>query len=130
VFDDFDDAVPVRLYPPPLHMLYGDHGTRLPSRIVYAMAVSSDGSRIFLRWRVAIHWNPGVNGLFGVWVMELTRAALSSDEVPALSIGGDFTRVGPARLHRLQLQGPTPFSYVKATELARVMSGLVTTGAS
>jgi hypothetical protein len=43
-------------------------------------------------------WNPGANGHFGVWALGLTRTSLSSDAAPALSVGGDFTRVnGQAR---------------------------------
>lgn len=38
-------------------------------------------------------WNPTANGAFGVWAMGLTASALSPDAAPALSIGGDFTRV-------------------------------------
>ena len=38
-------------------------------------------------------WNPGANGPVGVWTIGLTRTALSPDAAPALSIGGDFTRV-------------------------------------
>jgi hypothetical protein len=39
-------------------------------------------------------WNPGANGPFGVWAITLTRTAVSADEPQALSIGGDFSRVG------------------------------------
>jgi hypothetical protein len=39
-------------------------------------------------------WNPGANGPFGVWALALTRTAVSPDEPQALSVGGDFTRVG------------------------------------
>jgi hypothetical protein len=39
-------------------------------------------------------WNPGASGSFGVWAMGLTRTSLSPNTAPALSIGGDFTRVG------------------------------------
>jgi hypothetical protein len=39
-------------------------------------------------------WNPGANGPFGVWALALTRTPLSPEASPALSIGGDFTRVG------------------------------------
>jgi hypothetical protein len=43
-------------------------------------------------------WNPGANGPFGVWALALTRTPVSQEAVPALSIGGDFTRVaGVAR---------------------------------
>ena len=38
-------------------------------------------------------WNPGANGAFGVWALALTRTPLSPGEPPALSAGGDFTRV-------------------------------------
>jgi hypothetical protein len=41
-------------------------------------------------------WNPGANGSYGVWAIGLTRTALSPDAAPALSIGGDFTRVAGA----------------------------------
>lgn len=41
-------------------------------------------------------WNPGANGTYGVWAFGLTRTALSPDAVPALSVGGDFTRTGGA----------------------------------
>jgi hypothetical protein len=39
-------------------------------------------------------WNPGANGPFGVWALALTRTSVSPDEPQALSVGGDFTRVG------------------------------------
>ncbi len=39
-------------------------------------------------------WNPGANGSFGVWALALTRTSVSPDATPALSIGGDFSRVG------------------------------------
>jgi hypothetical protein len=39
-------------------------------------------------------WNPGANGAYSVWTMGLTVTPLSPNAVPALSIGGDFTRVG------------------------------------
>lgn len=43
-------------------------------------------------------WNPGVNGNWGVWAFGLTRTSVSPSEPPALSVGGDFTRVaGQAR---------------------------------
>ena len=41
-------------------------------------------------------WNPGANGSYGVWAIGLTKTALSPNAVPALSIGGDFTRVAGA----------------------------------
>jgi hypothetical protein len=41
-------------------------------------------------------WNPGANGSYGVWAFGLTRTALSPNQPPALSVGGDFTRVGGA----------------------------------
>jgi len=41
-------------------------------------------------------WNPGVNGSYGVWAFGLTRTALSPTAVPALTVGGDFTRAGGA----------------------------------
>ena len=41
-------------------------------------------------------WNPGANGSYGVWAIGLTRTPLSPDAEPALSIGGDFTRVAGA----------------------------------
>jgi hypothetical protein len=39
-------------------------------------------------------WNPGANGSYGVWAFGLTRTPLSPNAVPALSVGGDFTRTG------------------------------------
>ena len=39
-------------------------------------------------------WDPGANGPFGVWALALTQTAVSPSEPPAVSIGGDFTRVG------------------------------------
>lgn len=43
-------------------------------------------------------WDPGANGSYGVWAFGLTRTPLSPDQPPALSVGGDFTRVaGVAR---------------------------------
>jgi hypothetical protein len=39
-------------------------------------------------------WNPGAAGPFGVWALALTRTPLSPNEPQALSIGGDFSRVG------------------------------------
>lgn len=41
-------------------------------------------------------WNPGANGTYGVWAFGLTRTSLSPDAQPALSVGGDFTRVAAA----------------------------------
>lgn len=41
-------------------------------------------------------WNPGANGTYGVWAFGLTRTPQSPDAVPALSVGGDFTRVAGA----------------------------------
>lgn len=38
-------------------------------------------------------WNPGANGPFGVWALGLTRTPVSPGATPALSIGGDFSRV-------------------------------------
>jgi hypothetical protein len=38
-------------------------------------------------------WNPGAPGPFGVWTIGLTRTPLSPNATPALSIGGDFSRV-------------------------------------
>ena len=42
---------------------------------------------------VITDWNPGANGSFGVWAMGLTVTPTSPDAAPALTIGGDFTRV-------------------------------------
>jgi len=41
-------------------------------------------------------WNPGANGTYGVWALELTRTPTSPEAAPALSVGGDFTRVAGA----------------------------------
>lgn len=38
-------------------------------------------------------WDPGANGHFGVWALAMTRTPLSPAATPALSAGGDFTRV-------------------------------------
>jgi hypothetical protein len=67
----------------------GGHFDTLPeaklSRLALASFLPQNGQ--------ATEWNPGANGPFGVWAIGLTRTMLSPDAVPALSIGGDFTRV-------------------------------------
>lgn len=68
----------------------GGHFDTLPEAKLERMALASfrpsDGT--------ATAWNPGANGPYGVWAIGLTRTGLSADQAPALSIGGDFTRVG------------------------------------
>jgi hypothetical protein len=67
----------------------GGHFNTLPEAKLNRLALAS-----FLpATGVATAWDPGANGSFGVWAMGLTRSALSPNAVPALSIGGDFTRV-------------------------------------
>jgi hypothetical protein len=67
----------------------GGHFNTLPEAKLNRLALAS-----FLPQNgQATGWDPGANGSFGVWAMGLTRTALSPDAVPALSIGGDFTRV-------------------------------------
>jgi Domain of unknown function (DUF5122) beta-propeller len=70
----------------------GGHFTTLPeaklNRVHLASFLTVDGQ--------ATDWNPGANGSYGVWAIGLTRTALSPGAVPALSIGGDFTRVAGA----------------------------------
>lgn len=41
-------------------------------------------------------WNPGANGSYGVWAFGLPPALQSPNALPALSVGGDFTRVAGA----------------------------------
>jgi hypothetical protein len=41
-------------------------------------------------------WNPGANGSYGVWAFGLTRTPQSPAATPALSVGGDFTRIANA----------------------------------
>jgi hypothetical protein len=67
----------------------GGHFNTLPEAKLNRLALAS-----FLPQNgQATAWDPGANGSFGVWAMGLTRTALSPNAVPALSIGGDFTRV-------------------------------------
>jgi hypothetical protein len=70
----------------------GGHFANLPEakleRVHVASFLTADGT--------PSSWNPGANGSYGVWAIGLTRTALSPDAVPALSIGGDFTRVAGA----------------------------------
>jgi hypothetical protein len=70
----------------------GGHFDTMPEAKLNRLALASfdpaDGS--------VTTWNPGANGPFGVWTLGLTRTALSPGAVPALSAGGDFTRVGGA----------------------------------
>jgi hypothetical protein len=67
----------------------GGHFNTMPEfkldRLALASFLPADGS--------PTAWNPGANGSFGVWALGLTRTALGPNEPPALSIGGDFTRV-------------------------------------
>ena len=68
----------------------GGHFNTLPEAKLERDAIASfhpaDGQ--------ATSWNPGANGSFGVWALAMTRTAVSPGAAPALSIGGDFTRVG------------------------------------
>jgi hypothetical protein len=68
----------------------GGHFNTLPeaklNRVALASFLPGDGT--------PTAWNPGANGPFGVWALALTRTAVSPDQPQALSIGGDFTRVG------------------------------------
>jgi hypothetical protein len=68
----------------------GGHFNNLPefklARVALASFLPADGT--------PTDWNPGANGPFGVWALGLTRTAVSPGAVPALSVGGDFTRVG------------------------------------
>jgi hypothetical protein len=69
----------------------GGHFNNLPEakleRVALASFYPEDG--------VTTPWNPGANGPFGVWAIALTQTSPQSpDAVPALSIGGDFTRAG------------------------------------
>lgn len=70
----------------------GGHFTTLPeaklNRVHLASFLTANGT--------PTAWNPGANGSYGVWAIGLTRTALSPNAVPALSIGGDFTRVAGA----------------------------------
>jgi len=67
----------------------GGHFNTIPeaklNRVALASFDPADG--------VATGWNPGAPGAFGVWALALTTTALSPNAAPALSIGGDFTRV-------------------------------------
>jgi hypothetical protein len=68
----------------------GGHFNTLPEFKLNRLALAS-----FLPENGAVTtWNPGANGPFGVWALGLTRTPLSPGEPAALSIGGDFTRVG------------------------------------
>lgn len=68
----------------------GGHFNTLPesklNRLALASFLPDDGT--------PTAWNPGANGPFGVWALALTQTAVSPDQPQALSIGGDFTRVG------------------------------------
>jgi hypothetical protein len=68
----------------------GGHFNTLPeaklNRLALASFVPADGA--------PTAWNPGANGPFGVWAIGPAVTVLSPDAVPALSIGGDFSRVG------------------------------------
>lgn len=67
----------------------GGHFNTLPEAKLNRLAIAS-----FLPANgQATSWDPGASGSFGVWAIALTRTALSPNAVPALSIGGDFTRV-------------------------------------
>jgi hypothetical protein len=67
----------------------GGHFNTIPesklNRVALASFLPADGQ--------PTNWNPGAPGAFGVWALGLTRTPLSPNAVPALSIGGDFTRV-------------------------------------
>lgn len=67
----------------------GGHFNTLPEFKLSRVALAS-----FLPDGTPTAWNPGANGSFGVWALGLTRTATSPGEPPALSVGGDFTRVG------------------------------------
>ena len=68
----------------------GGHFNTLPEAKVDRIALAS-----FLPANGAVTaWNPGANGSFGVWALGFTQTPLSADQPQALSIGGDFTRVG------------------------------------
>ncbi|MFZ2502505.1 MAG: hypothetical protein WAW88_07540 [Nocardioides sp.] len=69
----------------------GGHFNNLPEAKVERVALASfnpaDGA--------VTAWNPGANGPFGVWAIAMTNTTPQSpNATPALSIGGDFTRVG------------------------------------
>lgn len=68
----------------------GGHFNTLPEEKLNRVALASFATQT----GQATAWNPGANGSFGVWAMGLTDTALTPSAVPALSIGGDFTRVG------------------------------------
>jgi len=73
----------------------GGHFTNLPEA-----KLSRPGMASFLPGNgTPTTWNPSVSVThFGVWAIGLTRTPLSPEATPALSIGGDFTRVnGQAR---------------------------------
>jgi hypothetical protein len=70
----------------------GGHFTNLPEAKLERVHVAS----FLTATGTPTSWNPGANGSYGVWAIGLTRTALSPDAVPALSIGGDFTRVAGA----------------------------------
>lgn len=65
----------------------GGHFDTIPehklSRIGLASFATSNG--------LLTAWNPSAPGSFQVWTMALTKS--STEDVPSLSIGGDFTRV-------------------------------------
>jgi hypothetical protein len=78
------------IYATPDEVYIGGHFNNLPeaklARVALASFRPADG--------VTTSWNPGANGSFGVWVIAPTVTALSPGAVPALSVGGDFTRAG------------------------------------
>lgn len=67
----------------------GGHFNTMPEFKLARLALAS-----FLPDGTPTAWNPGANGSFGVWALGLTRTATSPGEPAALSVGGDFTRVG------------------------------------
>jgi hypothetical protein len=80
----------------------GGHFNTLPeaklNRLALASFMTADGT--------PTSWDPGANGSFGVWAMGLTVTPLSPNATPALSIGGDFTRVAT-----LPRRGYTKFNF-------------------
>jgi hypothetical protein len=78
------------IYATDTEVYIGGHFNTLPeaklNRLALASFLPADGT--------PTAWNPGANGPFGVWAIGPTVTVLSPNATPALSIGGDFSRVG------------------------------------
>lgn len=78
------------IYATDTEVYIGGHFNTLPEAKLERVALASfDPAN-----GVTTGWNPGANGPFGVWAISPTVNPLSPGVLPALSIGGDFTRTG------------------------------------